>query len=57
MQSDNIGVYKACIRDTKSLKYLSEPFLFSNINNIDPGTMPKYLSHIWGAIWRGYDPG
>ena len=43
IQGDNISVYKAYIRDAKSLKYLSEPFLFSNINNINLGTMPKYL--------------
>ena len=36
-------MYKACIRDAKSLKYLSEPFLFSNANNMDPGAIPKYL--------------
>ena len=40
---DDIGVYKACIRDAKSLKYLSEPFLFSNINNINLSTVPKHL--------------
>ena len=44
MQGDNISIYKACVRDTKSLKYLSKPFLFNNTNNIDLGTMPKYLS-------------
>ena len=43
MHSDDIGVYKACIRDTKSFKDLSEPFLFSNANNIDLGTIPKHL--------------
>ena len=42
-QGDNIGVYKACIKDTKSLKYLSKPFLFSDANNIDLGTISKYL--------------
>ena len=41
--SDDIGVYKTYIRDTKSLKNLSEPFLFSNANNINPGTMPEHL--------------
>jgi hypothetical protein len=41
--SNNIGIYKACIRDTKSLKDPSEPFLFSNANNIDLGTMSKHL--------------
>ena len=43
MYGNNISVYKACVRDTKSLKDLSEPFLFSNMNNIDLGTMPKHL--------------
>ena len=42
-QGDDISVCKACVRDTKSLKYLSEPFLFSNTNNMDPGTVPKHL--------------
>ena len=41
--SDNIGIYKAYVRDTKSLKNLNKPFLFSNTNNIDLGTMPKHL--------------
>jgi hypothetical protein len=42
-QSDNIGLYKACIRDAKSLKYLSKPFLFSDANNIDLGAVFKHL--------------
>ena len=42
-QGDNISVYKAYIRDAKSLKYLSELFLFSNANNIDLDTVPKHL--------------
>ena len=42
-QGDDIGVCKAYIKETKSLKYLSEPFLFSNANNIDLGTISKYL--------------
>ena len=42
-QSDNISIYKACVRDAKSLKYPSKPFLFSNTNNIDLNTMPKHL--------------
>ena len=42
-QGDNISVCKACIRDTNSLKYPSEPFLFSDANNMDPGAVPKYL--------------
>ena len=43
MQGDDINIYKAYVRDAKSLKYLSKPFLFSNANNIDLDTMPKYL--------------
>ena len=43
IEGDNINIYKACVRDAKSLKYLSKPFLFSNENNIDPSTMPKHL--------------
>ena len=42
-QGDNIGVYKACVKDAKSLKYLSEPFLFSDANNMDLGAMPEHL--------------
>ena len=43
IQSDNISVYKAYIKDIKSLKYLSKPFLFSNANNIDLDAMSKHL--------------
>ena len=42
-EGDNISIYKAYVRDAKSLKYPSEPFLFSDANNIDLGTVPKYL--------------
>ena len=42
-EGNNISIYKACVRDAKSLKYLSEPFLFSDANNIDLGAVPKYL--------------
>jgi hypothetical protein len=42
-QGDNISIYKACVKDIKGLKYLSEPFLFSNVNNIDLGTISKHL--------------
>ena len=40
---NNISVYKACVRDIKSLKDLSKPFLFSDVNNMDLGTIPKHL--------------
>ena len=43
MQGNNISVCKAFIRDAKSLKYLSKPFLFSNANNMDLSTVPKHL--------------
>ena len=42
-QGNNISIYKACVKDAKSLKYLSKPFLFSNANNIDLGAVSKYL--------------
>ena len=41
--SNDIGIYKACVRDAKSLKNPSEPFLFSDANNMDPGAIPEYL--------------
>jgi hypothetical protein len=42
-QSNDISVYKACIKDTKSLRYLSEPFLFSDANNINLGVIFEHL--------------
>ena len=42
-QGDNISIYKACVRDTKSLKYPSKPFLFSNVNNMDLSAISKHL--------------
>ena len=43
IQGDNINIYKACIKDIKSLKYLNKPFLFSNVNNINLDTISKHL--------------
>ena len=43
IQSDDISIYKAYIKDAKSLKYLNNPFLFSDANNIDLDTISKYL--------------
>ena len=43
MHLNNISVYKAYIKDAKSLKDLSKPFLFGDANNMDLGTMPKHL--------------
>ena len=42
-QGDDISVYKACVKDAKSLKYLSEPFLFSDTNNMDLDAVSKHL--------------
>ena len=42
-QGNNISIYKAYVKDARSLKYPSKPFLFSNTNNIDLGAIPKYL--------------
>ena len=43
IQSNNISIYKAYIKDTKSLKYLNKLFLFSNANNINLNTIFKHL--------------
>ena len=43
MYLDDISVYKACVKDTKSLKDLSKPFLFGDANNMDPGTVLEHL--------------
>jgi hypothetical protein len=42
-QGDDISVYKACIKDTKSLKDLASPLLFSNTNELNLGSIPKHL--------------
>jgi hypothetical protein len=42
-EGDNISVYKAYIKDAKSLKYPNKPFLFSDANNIDLSTIPEHL--------------
>ena len=44
MWGDDIGVCKACIKDAKSLKDLTSPLLFSNANELNPGSVPKHLS-------------
>jgi hypothetical protein len=43
MHLDNISVCKAYVKDAKSLKDPSEPFLFGDANNIDLGAVPKHL--------------
>ena len=43
MRGDDIGVYKACIEDAKSLEDLTCPFLFSDTNELNLGPIPKHL--------------
>jgi hypothetical protein len=48
-QSDDISVYKACIKDAKSLNNLLLPLLFSNANKLDPGLIPEDLPILTGV--------
>ena len=41
--SNNIGVYKACIKDANSLKDLTLPPLFSKSNGLNLGPIPSFL--------------
>ena len=43
IEGDNIGIYKAYIKDTNSLKNLTLPSLFSNSNRLDLGPIPSFL--------------
>jgi hypothetical protein len=42
-EGNNIGVYKACIKDADSLKYLTLPPLFSKSNRLNLGPVPSFL--------------
>jgi hypothetical protein len=42
-EGDNIGIYKACIKDADSLKDLTLPPLFSKSNGLNPGPIPSFL--------------
>ena len=42
-EGDNIGVYKACIKDANSLKDSTLPPLFSKSNGLDLGPIPGFL--------------
>ena len=42
-EGDNIGVYKASIKDANSLKDLTIPPLFSKSNRLDLGSVPSFL--------------
>jgi hypothetical protein len=43
IEGDNIGVYKACIKDANSLKGPTLPPLFSNSNGLNLGPIPSFL--------------
>ena len=43
MEGDNIGVYKACIRDANSLKDLALPSPFGEGNKLNLGPVPSFL--------------
>ena len=42
-EGDNIGVYKACIKDANSLKDLTLPPLFGESNGLNLGPVPSFL--------------
>jgi hypothetical protein len=43
IEGDNIGIYKACIKDANSLKNPALPFLFSESNKLNLGPIPSFL--------------
>ena len=43
MERNNIGIYKAYIKDADGLKDLTLPPLFSKSNGLDPGPVPGFL--------------
>ena len=43
IEGNNIGIYKACIKDADSLKDLTLPLLFSESNRLNPGPVPSFL--------------
>ena len=44
IEGNNIGIYKACIKDANSLKDLTLPPLFSESNRLNPGPVLSFLS-------------
>jgi hypothetical protein len=42
-EGDNIGIYKACIKDADSLKDLTIPPLFGKSNRLNLGPVPSFL--------------
>ena len=43
MEGNNIGIYKACIKDADSLKDLTLSSLFSKSNELNLGPIPNFL--------------
>jgi hypothetical protein len=43
MDGDNIGIYKACIKDTNNLKNPTLPPLFGESNGLNLGPIPGFL--------------
>jgi len=43
IEGDNIGIYKAYIKDANSLKDLTLSPLFSNSNGLNPGPVSGFL--------------
>ena len=43
IEGNNIGVYKACIKDANSLKYLTLSPLFGKSNRLNLGPIPGFL--------------
>jgi len=42
-EGNNIGVYKACIKDANSFKDLTLPPLFGESNKLNLGPVPSFL--------------
>ena len=43
IEGNNIGIYKACIKDINSFKDLTLPSLFSKSNGFNLGPIPSFL--------------
>ena len=43
MEGDNIGIYKACIKDADKLKDPTLPPLFGKSNGLNLGPIPSFL--------------
>jgi len=43
IEDNNIGVYKACIKDADGLKDPTLPLLFSESNGLNLGPVPSFL--------------